>query len=216
MRPPGVPRTICVPALGAMGAACMAADRGQLTLRLNNVLRTWPAENAEIKEFLFVFLGFDGRPAQALDLIKTSGDPRANAPLVFEAHVAAFSALAGRGTMDAAIEASLAAARYRQSSAVQMIPLLAFLGAVDQAFAVAEGYYLDRGPMKVPHKFGRAQPTIVDMRDRDTTWLFVPQARSLWPDPRFRALCREIGLVDYWRSAGIEPDVPGMALAHVA
>lgn len=203
-------------AIRALIASSIAGDRAQLTRRLNDVLRTWPAENAEIKEFLFEFLGFSGHPAQALDLVKSSGNPGRNAPLVFEAHVAAFSALAGRGTVDAAVEASLAAARYRQSSAVQMIPSLAFLGAVDQAFAVAEGYYLDRGPMKVPHKFGRAQSSIVDMRDRDTVWLFVPHGRSLWRDTRFRALCQEIGLIDYWRSAGIEPDVPGMALAHIA
>ena len=203
-------------ALGALIASSIAGEREQLTRRLNDVIRTWPAENSEIKEFLFEFLGFSGHPAQALDLIKSSGNPGTNAPMVFEAHVAAFNALAGRGTMDAAVEASLAAARYRQSSAVQMIPTLAFLGTVDQAFSVAEGYYLDRGPRRVPHKFGRAQSSIVDMRDRATVWLFVPQGRSLWRDPRFRALCQEIGLIDYWRSAGVEPDVPGMALAHIA
>lgn len=200
-------------ALDALAAACMASDPIQQARRLAHVLRTWPADNAEIVNFHFEYLGFTGHPAQALDLVKRGGNPGANAPLVFEAQVAAFSALAGRGTMDAAIEASLAAARHRQSSAMQMIPLLAFLGAVDQAFAVADGYYLDRGPVKVPHRFGMAQPSIDEMRDRNTTWLFAPPSRSLWPDPRFRALCTEIGLVDYWRSAGVRPDVPGLVLA---
>jgi DNA-binding winged helix-turn-helix (wHTH) protein len=200
-------------ALDALAAAWMASDRIQQAARLEHVLRTWPADNAEIINFHFEYLGFTGHPAQALDLIGRQGNPGTNAPLVFEAHVAAFSALAGRGTMDAAIEASLAAARYRQSSAMQMIPLLAFLGALDQAFAVADGYYLARGPVKVPHRFGKARPSVDEMRDRDTTWLFAPGSRSLWPDPRFRALCTEIGLVDYWRSAGVRPDVPGMAPA---
>ena len=199
-------------ALEALAASCMAGDRSQQTHRLEHILQTWSTDNAEIKEFQFQFLGFTGHPAQALELIRFEGDPGANAPLVFPAQVAAFKALAGLGTVKAAVEASLEAARYRQSSAVQMIPLLALLGAVDDAFAVADGYYLDRGPVKVPHKFGKAEPSIVEMRERMTKWLFVPTARSLWLDPRFRLLCREIGLVDYWRSAGIRPDVPGMAL----
>lgn len=200
-------------ALDALAASWMAGDRIQQALRWEHVLQTWPADNAEIINFRFEYLGFTGHPAQALDLTSRGGNPGTNAPLVFEAHVAAFSALAGRGTVDAAIDAALAAARHRQSSAMQMIPLLAFLGAVDQAFAVADGYYLDRGPVKVPHSFGKAQPSIDEMRDRNTTWLFAPASRSLWPDPRFRSLCTEIGLVDYWRSAGVRPDVPGMALA---
>ncbi|HEY9012216.1 MAG TPA: winged helix-turn-helix domain-containing protein [Devosia sp.] len=199
-------------ALDALTAAFMAGDRSQQTLRLAHILQTWPADNAQIKQLQFQFLGFTGHPAQALDLVRSDGDPGANAPRVFSAQVAAFKALAGLDTVNAAVEACLDAARYRQSSAVQMIPLLAFLGAVDDAFAVADGYYLDRGPVKVPHKFGRAEPSIVEMRERMTTWLFVPTARSLWRDPRFRSLCKEIGLVDYWRSAGIRPDVPGVAL----
>lgn len=199
-------------ALEGVAAAWRAGDRSQQTLRLSHILETWPPDNAETREFQFRLLGFTGHPAQALDLVQSQGNPAANAPLVFEAQVAAFSALAGRGTVDAAIQASLAAARYRQSSAVQMIPLLAFIGAVDEAFAVADGYYLARGPVKVPHRFGKAQPSIVEMRDRNTAWLFAPPARPLWQDPRFRWLCKEIGLIDYWRSAGVRPDLPGMAL----
>lgn len=199
-------------ALDALAAAFVAGDRKEQTLRLTHILQTWPADNAELRQFQFQLLGFTGHPAQALDLIRSEGDPGINAPLVFPAQLAAFKALAGLGTVEAAVEASLAAARYRQSSAVQVIPLLAFLGAADDAFAVAEGYYLGRGPVKVPYRFGRAEPSLVEMRERLTTWLFVPMARSLWHDPRFRALCHDIGLIDYWRSAGIAPDVPGMAL----
>ena len=198
-------------ALDALVAAWMAGDQVELAARFQHLLKTWPAENSDIQAIQFEFLGFTGHPVQALALVERTGNPGTNAPLVFEAHVAAFSALAKRGSVDAAIEACMAAARRGQSSAMQMIPLLAFLGATDQAFAVAEGYYLDRGPVKVPHKFGMAQASIVEMRDRNTTWLFAPPGRTLWPDPRFRSLCKDIGLVDYWRSAGTGPDLPGMA-----
>jgi hypothetical protein len=44
-------------------------------------------------------------------------------------------------------------------------------------------------------------------RSHRYTWLlFAPQTALLRPDKRFGPLLREIGLEDYWREAGVQPD----------
>jgi tetratricopeptide (TPR) repeat protein len=44
-------------------------------------------------------------------------------------------------------------------------------------------------------------------RISSTSWLFLPAARGLLRDPAFPAFARQLGLIDYWKSAKVRPDV---------
>jgi TolB-like protein len=66
---------------------------------------------------------------------------------------------------------------------------LAFLGLVDDAFAVARRY----------------QPVTPDGAD-DPAFLFGPEMAALRRDPRFMLLANKFGLPQYWRDTGKWPD----------
>jgi DNA-binding winged helix-turn-helix (wHTH) protein len=105
-----------------------------------------------------------------------------------------------------AIDACLAGARTSGDLGGQAVLVLCELGRVDSAFEIAEGYLLSRGSLVQPGQrpYGR-EPT--DALHRiNTKWLFMPPCRAMRADPRFRDLCDGVGLVEYWRRRGAEPD----------
>lgn len=185
-----------------------AGDDAGMNRQAEAAARTWP-ENAEVWQARIHTLGFSGRSAEALALIERRGIPDGYPPLVAQAYVAAYRVHAKQGSGDVAIAAAVAAAHGRQSSAPHTIPVLAWLGATDLAFAAANAYFFGRGPFKVPYQFGASQPAVRETRYRNTYPLFVPPARTLWTDARFAALCGDIGLRAYWRAAGVRPDLLG-------
>lgn len=187
----------------------LAGNHGEMNRLADHALRTWPG-NGLVWDMRMFTLGFTGRAAEALEMIERKGSLEDfYPPLLGEAHVAAFKAQTGAGSVEAAVAAAVAAGPWRQSTAAAAIPLLASLGAADQAFALANAYFLGRGPIKMPNRFGAPQPSAREARRRETEYLFRPTARSLWPDARFAPLCGEIGLMDYWRAAGVRPDLLG-------
>ncbi len=189
-------------------AAWCRGDVARMDDLADRALAQWP-ENAGVWRARMLTLGFSGRPAQALDMMERNGGPGDYPPLIGEAYQAAFRAHAARMPINAAVEAAMAAGAKRQSSAIHAIPILASLGATREAFAVADAYFLHKGPFQVPLRFGASEPSAREMRDRATAMLFVPPARSLWPLPAFESLCRRIGLWDYWRAAGVAPHLLG-------
>lgn len=183
-------------------------EHAEMNRRCDEAMRTWPNSD-EVWQARMLTLGFTGNPAEALRMIDRKGSPGQYPPLIGEAIVAALRAYRGQTSTEAAIAASTAAGTRRQSSAAWAIPLLASLGAIDQAFAMADAYFLDMGPIKLPYRFAASAPTVREMRDRQTETLFVPLARTMWLDARFPTLCRRIGLLDYWRAAGVGPHLLG-------
>lgn len=84
--------------------------------------------------------------------------------------------------------------------------VMSHLGEIDHAFALAEAYLLRRGPL-VPTLSGtREEVPISDIRWRETINLFTPATAAMRADPRFEALCDGLGMVEYWRTAGVTPD----------
>lgn len=103
-----------------------------------------------------------------------------------------------------AISASFDAARRALPASVNAVLLLNLLGALDEAFAVTDGYLLNRGPLS--HAEGPAKQFINDQRWKKTMMLFTPTAAPMRADPRFVALCDEMGMAEYWRRVRHQPD----------
>jgi adenylate cyclase len=93
--------------------------------------------------------------------------------------------------------------------ALQIGPVLARLGQYDAAFAALDTIF--RPPWR-PQLWGpapfRVRPGAV------TAALFSPASRDLRTDPRFAALCRRLGLVDFWHKSQLWPDCVADVAAH--
>ena len=79
------------------------------------------------------------------------------------------------------------------------VRLFTAFGDRDRCFALLDAYLFRRGPLA-----SGAHP-MTPFTQVYTDTLFHPYTRILWPDPRFAALTRDIGLDAYWRSAGFVP-----------
>lgn len=86
--------------------------------------------------------------------------------------------------------------------------VLSSLGAADRALEVARGFLTQRGAVMVTQRHTAQQPSVTDQHHRMTMMLWIPATANLRREPRFPALCEDIGLGDYWRRAGVRPDLP--------
>lgn len=109
-------------------------------------------------------------------------------------------------TIAKARAASLSAARVSGDLAGQGMMVLCALNDVDSAFEIANAYFLSRGAVfrQSQRSYGR-EPA--DALHRiNTKWLFMPPCKNMRNDQRFLPLCEGIGLVEYWRRRGLQPD----------
>lgn len=79
-------------------------------------------------------------------------------------------------------------------------PILALLGESDTAFAAYWAYLL--GGRILRHEYPAPGP----LDPRETETLFGPSFAPLRQNPRFPDLLKRIGLEDYWRRSGSQPD----------
>jgi len=184
--------------LGAIGEADRTADRA---------LQLWPMHSGVWFARLWT-LAFTGRPERALaQLEDTAARPALPAPFVGMLR-ASLQALSSRTQRDVnqATSAMIAALGNSPSVAVHAVMTLAALGDLDRAFAVAEAYLLERGPLIASVRWREGQVAIPDQRRRKTHMLFVPATAPLRRDPRFARLMEDVGLAAYWGAAGVTPD----------
>lgn len=154
-------------------------------------------------------LAFTGRPARALTMLANDDVSGLTMPPPMQAALrTSLIALDTQslGAVTAATAANLQAATRNQSAAINALLLLGALGAVDAAMDVARGYLLRQGPVAVELERLRGEPSVNDQRRRKTMMLWMPATATLRADPRFLSLCRDIGLVEYWRASGTRPD----------
>ena len=197
--------------LGELHAAEHAAARA---------LQLWPRHPA-IWSARFWMLLHTGRADQALRMVEDTGSrPAMPEPaIVFFAQIARAVAAAQAGTLG---EEALSAFTARcvgaaASGAAQAVAALLGLCAVDAiaaAFTVARGYYLGEGAAAAPLRRSAHDASITDQHRRVTQPLFIPASARLREDPRFAALCADIGLARYWAEAGVVPDFRSGAAAH--
>lgn len=181
---------------------------GDAERTLDRALELWPRHPA-LWNTRLLLLALTGRPAMvsaALDDAATR--PPGMPPDHAERLRLTMRALESgeRSDVAAAVARWRADAPRGPAMAVSAVMFLSALGALGDAYEVARGYLLHRGPLAVKLERTHEQPSIKDQRHRKTMMLFVRPMTRLRADPRFLPLCGEIGLVDYWRTAGVRPD----------
>jgi DNA-binding winged helix-turn-helix (wHTH) protein len=184
--------------LGRLPDADRAADRA---------LHLWP-KHPGIWVARFYTYALTGRPERALDHLDNPDMRPSLPPPMIASSRAAAQALAGRRPADieAASQALVETAARSSHTAVNAITLLGGLGEIDRAFAVAEAYLLERGPLMASVRWRENGLPLRDQRRRSTIPLFIPSTAAMRADSRFGRLVEDVGLADYWRKAGVTPD----------
>ena len=159
-----------------------------------------------------LMLVWNGRPAAALAVANAvTGKPAAMPPQLLAALRATLAAADSNLAADRAraVTACLAVAEHGHIGASRAMLWLGSLGATDPAFAIATGYYLQKGSIKVRYNSSPWADDDWTRRSRTTQPLCDPLTASMRADPRFLPLVRDIGLLDYWRTSGDRPDFLG-------
>jgi tetratricopeptide (TPR) repeat protein len=155
--------------------------------------RLWPRSfNFWLAKLQYLLVS--GQEAEALRFARDDSTHPLDfdAPVPREILVAQYLADRSAASLQRARDALIAYARKDVAVAAMELP---FIGEVDAAFEMYEGYFLNRGPWK-------AGP----LERRYTGGLFEVTTAQLRKDARFIPLLRAIGLEHYYQVAGVEPD----------
>ncbi|MBB3691634.1 winged helix-turn-helix domain-containing protein [Sphingomonas sp. BK580] len=160
-------------------------------------------------------LAYTGRGAEALRMIEDSDHRPSDvddSSFALTAGIARALATRDPRDIDATAAAYVEAAHRGSGHAENAIQFLSAAGRLDQAFAIAEGYFLRRGFAVDTLRFSRRQGTYTAPDQRVSWFLFAPPCAALRRDPRFGALAQAMGLTRYWRETGARPDDPAVVL----
>jgi tetratricopeptide (TPR) repeat protein len=184
--------------LGRLPECDRAADRA---------LNLWP-RHAGIYMARFYTYALTGRPERALEQLDTpEARPVLPPPMIAGIRAAAVALASGRpADVETAGRMLVGSVERNSHAATNAITLLTGLGEVDRAFQVADAYLLERGPLMASVRWRENGMPFRDQRRRNTIMLFIPPAAGMRRDPRFAGLVEQVGLVDYWRKAGVTPD----------
>jgi DNA-binding winged helix-turn-helix (wHTH) protein len=172
----------------------------------------WPRHPANWLARFWVLVG-TGRAEQARLLVADEESRPDLPPPILEflertAHLAAArdAGECEEGEISDHVAQAVRLAALGPANAIASIQTLCVLDALDEAFEVADGYYLGRGGSAVPLRWNAADPPVTDQYRRVTQLLFIPLASRLREDGRFMRLCDETGLSAYWDQSGVTPD----------
>ena len=187
---------------------------GEADQVIERLIRIWPGHPL-VWNARFLILAFTGRPHAALDMIDDSATrPSSITPArmaQWRPTLAALERLSA-GTIAAAREANLMAARQSPGQAAYAVMALSGIGEIDAAYEVANGFLLSRGEVVIRHPSDPRNMLVNNPTWRNTQWLSTPPMARFRADPRFAGLCDGIGLTAYWRARGIRPDYPRVGM----
>jgi DNA-binding winged helix-turn-helix (wHTH) protein/Tfp pilus assembly protein PilF len=174
----------------------------------DRAMQMWPRHSA-IWFARFWTLAFTGRPDQAMQHLDDQNlrpaiPPAALVPL--EKTLLAIKEPQNEQARRTAVQANFQAAARGPAQSVAATIHLSGIGAVEEAFTVAEGYLTRNRSLAVSLRKTPTDPSVTDQHRRVTQMLFIPSAEVLRRSPRFTRLCDAIGLSDYWRRANLTPD----------
>jgi DNA-binding winged helix-turn-helix (wHTH) protein/tetratricopeptide (TPR) repeat protein len=174
---------------------------------MDRAMGLW-ARNSSVWFTRFWLYARTGRGREALAMMEDRATRPPGIPdWNFEINALCARALMTRAPDDirAALESNRKAAPLGTGFAENAVLTASQLGLLDEAFALAEGYFFGRGFTIGSARFTSQQAGYTGPV-RFTGWLWAPSTRPMRRDPRFLPLVREIGLVDYWRESGTRPD----------
>jgi DNA-binding winged helix-turn-helix (wHTH) protein/Tfp pilus assembly protein PilF len=174
----------------------------------DRAMQMWPRHPA-IWFARFWTLAFTGRPDQAMQHLADETErpaipPAAIVPL--EKTLLAIKEPQNERARRTAVQVNLQTASRGPAQSVAATIHLSGLGAVEEAFTVAEGYLTRNRSHAVSLRKTSTDPSVTDQHRRVTQMLFIPSAKVLRQSPRFTRLCDAIGLSEYWRRANVTPD----------
>jgi DNA-binding winged helix-turn-helix (wHTH) protein/Tfp pilus assembly protein PilF len=189
---------------GRLGDADATADRA---------LQQWPRHPAVWFARMWTF-AFTGRAERAQAMLANVQTRPTMPPPVADLFALSLAALKTRkpSLSEQAITANMAAAARGPGPAVAAIMILSALGAGAQALEVARGFLLQKGAIVVRQGHTPLQPSVTDHHHRMTMMLWIPVCAHLRRQAGFAGFCDDLGLTQYWRMRGIQPDYLRQAL----
>lgn len=176
-----------------------AGDLAGADKALRLAVERWP-QHPLIWRTRLAYLIYSGSLAEAERVLKDPTErPSEVDPALDKAARATVDALAGRSSVETAVQANLA---YLKSNALAVFGVsqaLALMGAQAELMAVLNGYFFGEGDWSQIAPIGGDE-------DRQTLFLFQPPMKKAWALPQFGRLLERIGLEDYWRKTGTVPD----------
>ena len=154
-------------------------------------------------------LMFSGRSETALGLLQdTATRPNGIPTGEFDRVADVARAFVSRDpkAIDEVMQVELARAKLGAGYAENTMQFASAFGRLDEAFAVANAYYFSDGFAVPEVRFTVEQGSYTPMGERQAAYLFYPSTAPMRADPRFQTLAQRLGLVDYWRASGSQPD----------
>lgn len=175
---------------------------------IERAYRLWPRHYA-IWFNRYYILTYNGRPQEALAMMAdTANRPIGIPDWNFEATGLQAEALANPvpEIIQRAVAENMAVAKRGVGLAEGALQFMAASNRIDDAFAIIDGYYFNRGFTLGGQRYSKEQGMYAGPQDRHTYILFTQRLRNVRQDPRFAALVAELGLEDYWRATNSIPD----------
>jgi hypothetical protein len=172
----------------------------------SRAMEMWPLNTAVWMGRIWLLCG-TGRLDRALAQIDGAVRPKLPPPILATLRAAIYAAMTRQQTaIDAATVRVMEGVARSVASVVNATMLLNLLGKVDEAFDLADAYYLERGPIIAAVQWRPGQAVVRDQRRRKTNMLFTPMSTTMQRDARFLSLMDAMGLTDYWQRRGVRPD----------
>jgi hypothetical protein len=171
-------------------------------------MQYWPSHRF-VRYARFTIFAYAGRPRAALAMLeKPETAPQNFSPAMislWRVTLAAFDRQSP-ASIAAARRANIDASKRDLTLTTQAVQALSMLGDVDSAFDVANDVLVFRRSSGLRSQSASNRPPVKSTAWRFAPWLFTPPTAAMRADPRFKAICDEIGLTEYWAKRGIRPD----------